>query len=205
MGTAAVIRGPGPYSPPPMARSSPKPILQFHADDSDLRLPYVFHRVRRQGLRPQHRAHLGRLQGPGIQQHSPVLIAPDEIAPAQNMLHAGPAMGVDRHGLAWRNQGLDHAYAIVLHHQRMMLRRRHQGIERRRATFDGKSPVSPTPQRKKSDCCFWCRRRDSNLSRLAGVSAAGARRRNPEHREGPRCFWCRRRDSNPHTLAGTWT
>ena len=53
---------------------------------------------------------------------------------------------------------------------------------------------------------FSCRKRDSNLSRFADVSAAGARRRNPEPSEGPRkTCWCRRRDSNPHTLAGTWT
>src|SRR5271165_3784016 len=32
---------------------------------------------------------------------------------------------------------------------------------------------------------LWCRRRDSNLSRFAGVSEAGAHRRNPERSEGP--------------------
>ena len=36
----------------------------------------------------------------------------------------------------------------------------------------------------KDQKCYWCARRDSNLRRLAGVSEAGARSRNPEPGSG---------------------
>src|SRR6266403_397889 len=54
----------------------------------------------------------------------------------------------------------------------------------------------------------WCARRESNLSRFAGVSEAGARRRNPEQSEGSQACrvdkgnWCARRESNLSRLAG---
>src|SRR5581483_844405 len=43
----------------------------------------------------------------------------------------------------------------------------------------------------------WRRGRDSNLSRIAGVSEAGVRWRNPEQCEGPQACWRRGWDLNP--------
>ncbi len=43
---------------------------------------------------------------------------------------------------------------------------------------------------------IWWARQDLNLSRFAGVSEAGARRRNPESSEGPHVIWWARQDLN---------
>ncbi len=48
----------------------------------------------------------------------------------------------------------------------------------------------------------WCREQDLNLSRLAGVSAAGACWRNPERSRGTSETWCREQDLNLSRLAG---
>ena len=58
------------------------------------------------------------------------------------------------------------------------------------------NPVRANSERLPHRRC-WRRGRDSNLSRVAGVSAAGDRRRNPEPERRTYQLWRRGRDSNP--------
>jgi hypothetical protein len=106
-------------------------IFELDADEMDFGRRYVLHRMRRKafyeirGRRCQHPRHRA-----AIEQHVAFAIAPNEIAGRDGVVDGRPAMRVDRYNMAHRNSRIQHAHAIILEHQTVILRRRDHCVER---------------------------------------------------------------------------
>jgi hypothetical protein len=95
--------------------------------------PHILESVRGERHGPGGRARYRPRAGhSGVDQHSTLGIATDEVAAAQNVEDACPPVGVDRNDLARSDDSIQHAYPLVLEEDGVECRRGRNGIQRLR-------------------------------------------------------------------------
>ena len=82
------------------------------------------------GVVPRRRFRCGfRREAVAIQEHRPVTIAADEVAPTEQVIRARPLLFVQRDGLAWGDKRFEHANRLIFEEQPVILGCGHQGIQ----------------------------------------------------------------------------
>lgn len=106
-------------------------VLYFDDIHADVCVADVFNRVRRQRFDPlDSRDFMRRKPEAAVEQDIAILIAPDEIAPAQHVHHSRPAVGVHGNKISYPNMRVDNAHVFVFEQHGMVLRSGYQCVER---------------------------------------------------------------------------
>jgi len=117
-------------------------LFPLDADKVDLGVADVFDRVRRKKLEEvggTARRHIAAVEG-----HVAVLVAANEVAELDGAINRRPAMRMHRHRIAHGNARIQHAHALILKKQLMMLGRGDHRVQR----------IGPRPGVRTHSYCF---------------------------------------------------
>src|SRR5215469_3095143 len=129
-------------------QTGPLTILQLHSDEMNFPAADVFNRVRRQGWGPGC-ASRGRCgAAAGIDQHVPLIVTADKMAPTQDVVNAAPAVGVDRNGMSCRDARIKDANMFVFHEELVVRAGSAQRIQMIRPILPHNHPPVPSSGRK---------------------------------------------------------
>jgi len=106
----------------------PPLVFKLEADQVNLRMADVFDAVRRQAFDPRSRGQ-GVRELPAIEQNVSLTVAADKVAEADRVIDSGPAVSVNRNRIANRDASVQYAHPFILKEQRMVFRRRDDGVE----------------------------------------------------------------------------
>jgi hypothetical protein len=97
-------------------------VFEFYGDNVKVGLADVFQRVRGQGRSPEGASGSGfQREAAAIQEHRPVTIAADEVAPTEQVIRARPLVSVQRDGLAGADESVEHANRLIFEEQPVIL------------------------------------------------------------------------------------
>ena len=104
-------------------------MFEFYSNNVKVASADVFHRVRGQGRSPEGASDSGlRREAAAVQEHRPVTIAADEIAPTEQVTRARPLVCVQRDGLAGVDKRVEHANHLIFEEQPVILGCGRQGV-----------------------------------------------------------------------------
>ena len=105
-------------------------MFEFYGDNVKVGLADVFQRVRGQGRSPEGASGSGfRREGAAVQEHHPVPIAADEVAPTEQVIRARLLVCVQRAGLAGADKRVEHANRLIFKEQSVILGCGRQGVQ----------------------------------------------------------------------------
>lgn len=105
-------------------------MFEFYGDNVKIGLPDVFQRVRGQGRSPEGVSGSGfRREAAAVQEHRPVTIAADEVAPTEQVIRARPSVCVQWDGLAGADKRVEHANRLIFEEQPVILGCGRQGVQ----------------------------------------------------------------------------
>ena len=105
-------------------------VFEFYGDNVKVGLADVFQSVRGQGRSPEGTSGSGfRREAAAVQEHHPVTIAADEVAPTEQVIGARPLVFVQRDGLPGADTRVEHANRLIFEEQPVILWCGRQGVQ----------------------------------------------------------------------------
>jgi hypothetical protein len=105
-------------------------VFEFYGDNVKVGLADVFQRVRGQGRSPEGASESGfRREAAAVQEHRPVTITADEVAPTEQVIRVRPLVCVQRDGLAGADKRVEHANRLIFEEQLVILGCGRQGVQ----------------------------------------------------------------------------
>jgi len=105
-------------------------VFEFYGDNVKVGLADVFQRVRGQGRSPEGASGSEfRREAAAVQEHRPVTISADEVAPTEQVIRARPFVCVQRDGLAGADKRVEHANRLIFEEQPVILGCGRHGVQ----------------------------------------------------------------------------
>ena len=104
-------------------------VFEFYADDVQVRRAYVLQGVGAHGGGPEGDARDGGGMEAAVHEDGALVVAADEVAPAEEIEGSGPAVGVEGDRVAGWDVDVEDADGFVLKEQEMVARGGDEGVE----------------------------------------------------------------------------